>query len=192
MKLRTSILIGVVLASLAIAWRIVNWQTEFAPNLEIVTAATLLGAAYLDRRVAIALPLVVMAASDWIIGNSPILIFTWSAWIILAIAGLVLRRWSNSPSRQILAATGLGLAGSIGFFLYTNFGVWLIGGLYPRTLAGLAYCYLMGVPFYRTMLLGNLIFVPVAFTLAAAARRLAIGARSQTENVIAKEAPKHS
>ncbi len=170
MTLKTSIFTGIALATLAITWRLINYQLEIAPNLELVTVATLLAATFLDRRVALLVPLIILAVSDQIIGNSTILIFTWSAWFMLALAGLLLRGLSYNPKTQLISATGLAVGGSIFFFVYTNFGVWITGNFYPHTLAGLASCYLMGVPFYRTMLLGNLIIVPFAFGIVAFAR----------------------
>jgi hypothetical protein len=46
------------------------------------------------------------------------------------------------------------------------------GTFYPTTWAGLLACYAAGVPFYRTMLVGNLLFVPlVAFGALAVRER---------------------
>ncbi len=47
------------------------------------------------------------------------------------------------------------------FFLLTNGAVWLMGGWYPLTLAGLAECYLAGLPFYRWTILGDLFFTTI-------------------------------
>ncbi|OUW20634.1 MAG: hypothetical protein CBD21_03405 [bacterium TMED161] len=50
------------------------------------------------------------------------------------------------------------------FFIISNFIVWLTaGGTYPYTLAGLLYCYEMGIPFYRHHLISTMIFTPVLF-----------------------------
>ena len=50
------------------------------------------------------------------------------------------------------------------FFIISNFIVWLTaGGAYPYTLAGLLYCYEMGIPFYRHHLISTMIFTPVLF-----------------------------
>lgn len=67
----------------------------------------------------------------------------------------------------MLASLGAGVAGSVFFFLFTNFGVWLLndGTMYAKTWAGLVECYVMGLPFYRTMLLGNMVLVPAYFAV---------------------------
>ena len=50
------------------------------------------------------------------------------------------------------------------FFIISNFIVWLTaGGTYPYTLAGLLYCYEMGIPFYRHHLISTMIFTPILF-----------------------------
>ena len=46
------------------------------------------------------------------------------------------------------------------FYLVTNAGVWL-QGYYAPGLSGLVASLAAGLPFYKTMLLGNLVFVPL-------------------------------
>jgi hypothetical protein len=150
----------------AALWRVINWHYGLAPNLEIVTASSLLAAVWIGWRGAVAVPLLAMAVSDVVIGNSPILFFTWTAFALIGGGGLLLRRWQGRPAGLMLASLGGGIAASLFFFIYTNFGVWLIGNSYPHTWAGLMQCYAMGLPFYRTMLVGNLIFVPAYFGAA--------------------------
>jgi hypothetical protein len=156
------------LVATAVTWRVVNWHYGLAPNLELVTASTLVAATFLTRRAAVGVPLAIMVGSDLIIGNSPILLFTWSAFALIGLAGLVLRRWVKQPSKLLVMSLGAGLGGSVFFFLYTNFGVWLLGDgtMYAKTWAGLVQCYVMGLPFYRTMLLGNMVLVPAYFAAA--------------------------
>jgi hypothetical protein len=173
-------LIAAGLIASAVIWRVVNWHYAIAPNLEIVTASTLVAAVFLGWRMGLVVPLVTMAISDVFIHNTPILFFTWSAFALIGLAGLVLRRWREAPGKLVLGALAGGAAGSVFFFLYTNFGVWLIDQMYPHTWAGLAQSYVMGVPFYRTMLLGNLVLVPAYFAVALygpALVRRALGAR---------------
>jgi len=55
------------------------------------------------------------------------------------------------------------LASGIVFFLLSNFGVWLSGTIYPKTGAGLIEAYTMGIPFFRSTLLGNMVYGLVIF-----------------------------
>jgi hypothetical protein len=156
-----------LLVATAVAWRVVNWHYMFAPNLELVTASTLVAATFLHRRMALVVPLAIAVVGDLIIGNTPILFFTWSAFALIGLSGLLLRGLRRSRGKLMLTSVGAGVAASVFFFVYTNFGVWVLTSMYPHTWAGLVQCYVMGLPFYRTMLLGNLVFVPAYFAVAA-------------------------
>ncbi|MDP3057317.1 MAG: hypothetical protein Q8N37_02235 [bacterium] len=82
--------------------------------------------------------------------------------LIKKILGLLRRFASRNDSKRILGLAGVGIISSVFFFLYTNFGWWLVSGMYPHTLDGLIQCYIMGLPFFKNNLIGNLIFVPMA------------------------------
>lgn len=41
------------------------------------------------------------------------------------------------------------VSSSVAFFLTTNFAVWLFGGFYPQTVAGLIACFAAGLSFFR-------------------------------------------
>ncbi|MBU3965109.1 hypothetical protein KKG29_00840 [Patescibacteria group bacterium] len=149
------------------------------PNFEIITALTLVSAVFLGGVWTFVVPLSIIAITDVFIGNSPVLIFTWSAFAIIGIFGWLSRRvilrersdrrishkCAKSRIREgflaILGMTTLGIGSSVFFFFYTNFGWWLVSGMYPHTPYGLIQCYIMGLPFFKNNLIGNLIFVPM-------------------------------
>lgn len=58
---------------------------------------------------------------------------------------------------------------SLGFFLTTNFAVWAGGGWYTPNLQGLIACYVAGLPFWASQLLGDLFYSAVLFTIWQAA-----------------------
>jgi hypothetical protein len=167
MKISKSWLVALALIGSAEAWRLWNWNAGFVPGLELVTASTLVAAALLPRRAALVVPLGIMAAGDLVIGNEPILLFTWSAFAFIGLVALNLRRLKLSRLRMIAVGTGAGVLASVFFFLFTNFGVWLLGDgtMYAKTWSGLLECYYMGLPFYRTNVLGNLAIVPLYLTV---------------------------
>jgi hypothetical protein len=148
--------------ALPLAWRIANRDMAFAPaNVELITAGSLFLALVLGGRGATFAPLIIAVASDAVIGNSAVAIFTWSAWVVIGIAasrarGLV----SGSTARGAI----FGAATSTWFFLWTNFGVWLLsaGRFYSADLGGLVDSYVAGLPFYRNMLVCNIVLCPVA------------------------------
>jgi hypothetical protein len=64
----------------------------------------------------------------------------------------------------VVATAAACLAGSVFFFVVTNFGVWALGTLYPKTGAGLASCYAAAVPYFRNTVLGDAAFTAVLFS----------------------------
>ena len=110
---------------------------DLGPNIELVTMAMLLAAAYLGRKQSLVLVLLVMAVSDIILGNAKIFLFTWTGFALPALlAGVGFER--SKISRPFLA-TGMGLGANLFFFLWTNFGVWALDawGMYSNGLSGL-------------------------------------------------------
>jgi hypothetical protein len=161
-------LIAVALIGAALVWRMVNWNASFAPGLELVTASTLVAAVFLPRRAALVVPLAIMVAGDILIGNTSILLFTWTAFALIGMSGWLLRRPALQGLRLVAAGTGAGVGAAVFFFLFTNFGVWLLGDgtMYAKNLQGLGESFLMGLPFLRANLIGNLMFVPAYFAAA--------------------------
>ncbi len=156
--------LAALIAVVAIMWRFYNYTHGVAPNLELITMTAMLAVLMLPRRVAWLVPVTAVAVSDIFIGNTNILWFTWSAWAVTGLAALLLPLYAKSDKATILAGTGLGLLASVWFFVWTNFGVWLLadGSFYERSWSGLLASYVAGIPFFRTMFVGNLIIVPVA------------------------------
>ena len=56
-----------------------------------------------------------------------------------------------------------GFFGSVIFFLISNFGVWILSGMYEKNLNGLAYCYFLALPFFVNTVLSTIIFTYSAF-----------------------------
>lgn len=163
MKNLSKLLAAMFLILLAVLFR-TTWH--LGPNIEFVTTASFLAAAYLGGFWAAAVPFLAMVVSDKIISNTNIYLFTWSAFVFIGLWNyLVMEKLGKN--KLILKQTGLGVIAALFFYLYTNFGVWATDmfGMYSRDFHGLVKCYLMGLPFLRFNLLGNLIFIPASFAL---------------------------
>ena len=134
---------------------------DLGPNFEFMTAALLLSSAYLGRQYAVSLVLAVMIASDLIIGNTNIFLFTWSGFLIPA---LILPKLF-SKKQKIIAGTIFGIGTSFFFYFWTNFGVWLLDswGMYTNDMQGLAMAYTNGLPFLRYNLISTVLLVPTGF-----------------------------
>jgi hypothetical protein len=75
-----------------------------------------------------------------------------------AFAGMLARRW-----RGALPVVAAMISCSLIFFLTTNFAVWAFNGMYPRTIQGLAQCYVAALPFLDKTVMGDLFWTAVLF-----------------------------
>jgi hypothetical protein len=55
------------------------------------------------------------------------------------------------------------LASSVLFFVLTNFGMWASTSFYPHTPDGLVACYVAAIPYFRNMVLGDLLYTAILF-----------------------------
>ncbi|MFD6179458.1 MULTISPECIES: DUF6580 family putative transport protein [unclassified Isoptericola] len=179
--------VAVLLVAAAVVWRLVKDDLGAPPNLELSTAAAFAAAGLLRHRVAVLAPLAVVALSDVLLGNSSVLVFTWSAWAVIGVGAWWAGRTRGTTGR-LVAALGLGVGGSLFFYLWTNAGVWWLGRgtFYPAGLDGLLASYVAGLPFLRPMLLGNLVLVPLAAGLVALVARLERASAPATEALPAR------
>jgi hypothetical protein len=111
-------------------------------------------------------PLMLLAASDVIltkvIYGYP---FSWDHFVTWAWYGAMLGLGSKlRDNLRPLPILGASLAGSVSFFVISNFAVWASWtDMYPRTMSGLMACYAAGLPFFRRGAEGDLLFTCVMF-----------------------------
>lgn len=140
---------------------------KVVPNTEFITTIALATTRYMGLRWALGIIISILAISDLLIGNSFIFLFTWSAYLLLAIAS---SRWiwpKKIKLSFVIQTVSAGIMASVWFFVWTNFGVWLLDSwnMYPKTLTGLADAFILAIPFFKNNLIGNIIFVPVSFII---------------------------
>jgi len=128
-----------------------------APNFTPVAAIALFSGAYLNKKYAILVPLVLMIASDLVIGLHDVVLFTWGGFILATLLGMAIHH-KKSAGRII----SFSLLSSLLFYLVSNFGVWM-AGWYSRDLRGLMQCYMMGLPFLRNFTIATLSYTAVLF-----------------------------
>ena len=162
-KTSTRVAIGIII--LAAASRLL----PHPPNVTPLTAIALLGGASLAPVWAFLLPLAALALSDAFLGFHQTVPFVYAGFLIVAALGLRLK-----ADRSAGRIAGACLASSILFFAISNFGVWLAGGLYPRTGAGLAACYAAAIPFFRNSVLGDFAFTALLFGLERLSQRVLV------------------
>lgn len=166
---RFFVILGITLS--AAAMRLV----PHPPNMTPIAAMALFGGVYFaSKRTAFLVPLAAMYLSDlalglfvydfgWFHGFMP---FVYASFVMTVCLGFLVRR-RLTP----LTVGGAALISSILFFIVTNFGVWLVSNLYPKTLAGLTGCYVAAIPFFRNSLAGDAIYALLFFGGFALAQR---------------------
>lgn len=154
----SSLLQPILFIILAAFLRLVPHIPNFAP----IGAMALFGGVYLNKKYALLIPLIAMILSDFFLGFSAATPFVYISFLLIGCLGLLLRK--HMSFKNILLAT---LSGSLLFYLITNFGVWLVGNLYPHTLSGLVLCYTLALPFFRNTVLGDLFYVGLFFSAYA-------------------------
>lgn len=137
-----------------------------------LAAIGLLAGYTLPRRWALATPLTAMLLTDLVLpsyGSALLAVAVYAAIAVPALLGGLLRSRLASAPAGLARLVGLAAAPALIFFVVTNFAVWATSAMYPTTLAGLAECYAVAVPFLRRTLVGDLGFTAVLFSAAWAA-----------------------
>lgn len=128
------------------------------PNVAPIAAMALFGGVYLTKKYALAVPLLALFVSDLFLGFHNTMLFVYGSFLLTGLLGLWLKKHKTVGNIFVTA-----LASSVLFYLITNFGVWLVGGLYPKTVQGLILCYSAAIPFFRNSVMGDLFYTGVMF-----------------------------
>jgi hypothetical protein len=127
------LIVPAVIIAIAALMRIIPHPANVAP----IAAMALFGGMYANRKYALVIPLLALLVSD-------------------SILGFYVR--NHASPTKIITVTVLS---SLLFFIITNFGVWLLGTIYPKTAAGLLMCFTAALPFFRNTLLGDMLYMGV-------------------------------
>jgi hypothetical protein len=175
MLLRAVLIFSLIV--LAAALRLAPHPWNFTP---VGGFALFSGATVRDRRLAFLFPLLVLLATDAIVGFNKLSSLVYASFLLSVligrgVVGSHLRMSSqayremppesaNSAKKRTLpflaAATFLS---ALQFFVITNFGVWAFLNSYPRTAAGLVACYVAAVPLFWNTLGGDALYACLLF-----------------------------
>jgi hypothetical protein len=146
----------VVLVVIAAVSRLLPHPENITP---IGALALFSGACFADRRVALAVPLVALFLGDLVTGLHFMIPVVYGSFALNVLIG---RFWLRRR-RVLIPIACATLLGAVQFFVVTNFGLWALGGYYPRTWQGLVTCYVNAIPYLQRTLLGDMTFVVVLF-----------------------------
>jgi hypothetical protein len=153
LKPRWTVLVAMILAAA------LSRLIPHPPNMASVSAVALFGGAYLsDRRMAFLVPLAALFLSDLVLGFYHGMAVTYASFALIVCIGLWLQN-----NRSATRIAGAAVASSVLFFVTSNFGVWALGSLYPKTVEGLFACYVAAIPFFWNTMLGDLLYAALLF-----------------------------
>jgi hypothetical protein len=146
---KTNLLLLIFIVAAAVLTRLLPHAWNFAP----VTAVAIAAGAYLPKKQAVLLTLVIRFISDCIIGFFawPMMVAVYAAHLFGVVAGVWLSE-KKSFGRLLMAPVFSALV----FFLVTNFA--FLYTFYPHDISGIIAAYANGLPFLRGTLLGDLVY----------------------------------
>jgi hypothetical protein len=156
-------LLALAMIAVAAAVRIAPHPWNFTP---IGAMALFSGAVLRNRRLAFLFPLLALFVGDIFVGFHKLMPFVYASFAVNIAIGLWLRD-RRTIGRLSLAT----FAGAVQFFVITNFAVWLYFDTFPKSAAGLAACYLTGLPLFGNTLGGDVIYATLLFGGYAVAER---------------------
>ena len=155
---KRNIIMFAVLVAIGVFGRLLPHAWNFTPLI----ATTIFAGAYLGKKYAFVLPIITMFISDLFLGFYEFQIM-FSVYLSFAIAGLIGYKFARSKKINMVVLSAL--FSSALFFLVTNAAVWLFGNIYQPGIVGLLESYWAGIPFYRNMMLSDIIYTTALFMI---------------------------
>lgn len=156
---KEGLLLGLVIA-IGVAGRLIphipNATSMISLSLFVGFCFTRFNAALITVLIA----LISNAILSWLFGY-PML----GSWLVFMLSGLVLVSLFGQKLQPFNWGSLGYYAGSgvLFYWVWTNLGVFIAGGLYPHTFEGFLLCFYLAIPFLGHSLLSNLIWAPVLF-----------------------------
>ena len=130
-------------------------------NFTPLGATAIFGGAKLARPWNYIAPLFILFLTDLFLGFHALMPYVYGCFLLSVFLSETFLKKSVSYAKL----STLAVANSLIFFLVTNWAVWRQGLMYPISLSGLMDSYVMGLPFLRNMLAGDLVFTLGFFAL---------------------------
>jgi hypothetical protein len=138
---------------------IVSRLIPHPPNFTSLTALALFSSLCLNNRLlSFVTVLVTLFLSDQVLGFHSTMPFVYLSFGLIILIGHQFKEKTVISRLPFVC-----LFSSLLFFFLTNFGFWMTGALYPKTLAGLGTCYLAALPFFMNQIFGDFIYNGVFF-----------------------------
>ena len=130
------------------------------PNFTPIIAVAIMSSYFFKNiNLSLLILLIAMLISDLFIGFYENVIFVYVSLLLIT---FIFHKISNKINFKNLFICGF--AGSLIFFVVSNFGVWTLGSpgvydiAYEKSLSGLIECYILAIPFFGNTFLSTIIF----------------------------------
>jgi len=143
-KVEMRVVFGLVVV--ALLTRLLPHPPNFAP---ITSIALFTGFHFVNKRLALFIPLICMFLTDLILGVHSLMPIIYLSFVLISMIGLKAKSLSLGT---VLSASSL-------FFIVSNLGVWYF--YYPLTWAGLSSCFILAIPFFINALMVDLFYTSV-------------------------------
>jgi hypothetical protein len=124
------------------------------PNFTAMSALALFSGIQLrSQKLALVVVFIAMLLSDLALGLHNLLPLVYGCFALTVFLG---SHFCNTKTSQ--RAPFVLITSTLLFFFVTNFGIWALGDLYPKTVSGLGLCYAAALPFLGNQLMGDLFY----------------------------------
>ena len=153
-------LFPLILILLMIFSRLIPHPPNFTP---IIAVAIMSGYLFKNLYLSISVLFFSMIVGDMFIGFYSNMFFVYFPLFIITYFCFFKNNKINAKNLFIY-----GVSSSLIFFIISNFGVWLSGGMYEKNIAGLINCYIMAVPFLKNTIISTVLFSYLSFISVSA------------------------
>lgn len=144
------------------------------PNFTPILSVGLMAGALTPHKVWGAfIPLAAMLVSDIFLGFHSGMFFVYS--------GVLGAYWIGKRGPlNLVGLAGKSFVASLWFFVVSNFGVWLLSGMYTHSVNGLIACFIAAIPFFGNTLFSTFLYSAAGFIGWQLLERLLPGVRIQS------------
>ncbi len=156
--------LAIILFVAIFALRVIPHAPNFVPIFALIC---MFSGRIIPTKITIITTVIALVCSDLILSvmfDYP-MFGSWSLFSYSGFLAVILfsSKFSLKNSRVFLFFTML--ASVVGYWVWTNFGVWLFGDMYQYSLTGITACYIAAIPFLTQQLLSNVLGSFVLFVL---------------------------
>jgi hypothetical protein len=130
-------------------------------NMTAVGGLALYSGSKFDLKKSFILIIITMFISDMFIGFHSLMWATYGSLLLAVFVGKLVGR-----SPRVNRLVGGIFSSAVLFFVITNFAVWAMTPLYPKTINGIINCYVMALPFFRNSFIGDMFYTLAIFYFA--------------------------